>query len=314
MDEPSVPVQNVQLESVGSQECLVSQECVVSEAPSAEVAQSDVLYLSSGDGLEKLASFFFFFFFFLSLVNISLKGGAPPPPQYRVIQLWVVLVSLVLLRPNLWGSLPPLRVFFYLTLFNQFSDSPQRLCLAKPLIIGLSPAIVGYRSWSRQLLPLVRRSARFAMGGFVPLNRSLTRLHPSPGIWRMRSSRLLCFMGRVAPLLHSLGFRHLPSVSLLPRLSSQVLLIQKATLRPLVHLGDGPTTHLRVQLDILLARGVILLPVRGVGSWMIRLPMRSLTLADNGTISRMTRAIFVLLCSLFCWTTSPRSFQLPPSP
>ena len=60
LDEPSVPVQNVQLESVGSQECLVSQECVVSEAPSTEVAQSDVLLLSSGDGLEKLASSLFF--------------------------------------------------------------------------------------------------------------------------------------------------------------------------------------------------------------------------------------------------------------
>ena len=33
LDEPSVPVPNVQVESVGSQECLVSQECVVSEAP-----------------------------------------------------------------------------------------------------------------------------------------------------------------------------------------------------------------------------------------------------------------------------------------
>ena len=105
LDEPSVPVQNVHLESVGSQQCLVSQECVVSEAPSTEVAQSDVLLLSSGDGLEKLASSLFF----LSLVIFSLKG--PPPPQYRVIQLWVVLFSLVLLILILWGSLPPLRGF-----------------------------------------------------------------------------------------------------------------------------------------------------------------------------------------------------------
>ena len=96
-------------------------------------------------------------------------------------------------------SAPPLRGFIYLTLSTQFSGSPRRLCLAKPLIIGLSPAIVGYRSWSRQLQPLVRRSARLRWGGFVPLNRSLTRLHPSPGIWRMQGSRLLCFVGRVAP-------------------------------------------------------------------------------------------------------------------
>ena len=48
----------------------------------------------------------------------------------------------------------------------------------------------------------------------------------------MRSSRLLCYVGRVAPLLHSLGFRHLRSV---------LLLFQKMTLLTLVHLGDGPT-------------------------------------------------------------------------
>ena len=60
LGEPSVPVPNVHLESVGSQQCLVSQECVVSEAPSAEVAQSDVLLLSSGDGLDRLASSLFF--------------------------------------------------------------------------------------------------------------------------------------------------------------------------------------------------------------------------------------------------------------
>ena len=208
------------------------------------------------------------------------------------------------------GVSAPLRGFIYLTLF---SGSPRRLCLTKPLIIGWSPAIVGYRSWNGQWLPLIRRSARFAMGGFVPLNRSWTRLHPSPGIWRMRSGRL---RGRVAPLHHSLGFRHLPSDLLLLRLASQVLRIQKATLHPLVHLGDGPTTPLRVRLGILLARGVILLPARGVGSRTIRLPMRvnRPQLADNGTISRMTRTIFVLLPWLFCWITSSESFQPPPNP
>ena len=98
------------------------------------------------------------------------------------------------------------------------------------------------------MLPLVRRSARFAIGGFNPLNRSWILFHPSPGIWKMRSGRLQCFVGRFAPLLHSLGFRHLPSDSLLLRLSSQVLRIQKAILHPLVHLGDGPTIPLRVRL------------------------------------------------------------------
>ena len=90
------------------------------------------------------------------------------------------------------------------------------------------------------------------------------------------------------------------------RLSSQVLRIQKMTLHTLVHLGDGPTISLRVRLGILLARGLILLPSRGVGSRTIRLPMRArrLQIADNGTISRMTRNIFVMLLWLFYWTTS----------
>ena len=159
----------------------------------------------------------------------------------------------------------------------------------------------------------------------------------------MRSSRLLCYVGRVAPLLHSLGFLHLRSVSLLLRRSSQVLRIQKMTLLTLVHLGDGPlllrlssqvlhiqkmtlhtlvhlgvgpTIPLWVRLGILLARGVILLPARGVGSRTIRLTMRArrLQIADNGTISRMTRNIFVMLLWLFCWTTSWDCFQPPPNP
>ena len=78
------------------------------------------------------------------------------------------------------------------------------------------------------------------------------------------------------------------------------------TLHTLVHLGDSLTIPLWVHLGILLARGVILLPARGVGSRTIRLPMRArrLQIADNGTISRMTRDIFVMLLWLFCWTTS----------
>ena len=100
--------------------------------------------------------------------------------------------------------------------------------------------------------------------------------------------------GESRPLLHSLGFRHLPSNSLLLRLSSQVLRILKATLHPLVHLGDGPTFSLQVRLGILLARGVILLPGRGVGSRTICLPMNDslllllLCLGDNHTPSHLT--------------------------
>ena len=76
LDEPSVPVPNVQVESVVSQECLVSQECVVSEAPPTEVAQSDILLFSSGDGLEKLASSLFSKF-----SDYQSDRGRPPPPS-----------------------------------------------------------------------------------------------------------------------------------------------------------------------------------------------------------------------------------------
>ena len=90
------------------------------------------------------------------------------------------------------------------------------------------------------------------------------------------------------------------------RMSSQVLRIQKMILHTLFHLGDGPTIPIWVRLGILLARGVILLPSRGVGSKKIRLPMRArlLQIADNGTISRMTSIFFVMLLWLFWWTTS----------
>ena len=281
LDEPSVPVQNVHFDSVGQQQCLVSEEVVVSSAPSTEVAQSDVLLLSSGDGLDKLAASIF-----SKLSDLQSARGCPP--QFRVIQWGVKLVSLVLfclvsvslvlLIPILWGSLPPLN--FYLTLCNQFSGFPQRLCLAKPLI-GLSPAISRSSSYRRNLFPLVRRSPRFAIVGFVLLSRSLTRPHRYPGTWRMLGSRL-----------HDLGFRHLPSL----RLSSRVLLVQSSTLLSLVHLGDVPLTRLSILWDTHLARGVILLPTRDVGSLAIRLMMRThhLKLADNGTISRTKRTIFVL--------------------
>ena len=90
LDEPSVPVQNVHLESVGSQQCLVSQECVVSEAPSTEVAQSDVLLLSSGDGLEKLASSLFSKF-----SNFQSERTPPPPVQSHSVVGSVIQPSVI---------------------------------------------------------------------------------------------------------------------------------------------------------------------------------------------------------------------------
>ena len=93
LNEPSIPVQNINFESVGSQQCLVSQECVVSEAPSAEVAQSDVLLVSSGDGLEKIASSLFSKF-----SDLQSDRGCPPSVQShsvgsRISQPSVILPS-----------------------------------------------------------------------------------------------------------------------------------------------------------------------------------------------------------------------------
>ena len=105
LDEPSVPVQNVQLESVGSQQCLVSQECVVSEAPSTEVAQSAVLLLSSGDGLEKLASSLFSKF-----SNYQSERGRPPSVQSHSVVGSVIQPSVA--DTNFVGvSAPPQRVY-----------------------------------------------------------------------------------------------------------------------------------------------------------------------------------------------------------
>ena len=52
LDEPLPSVQ-VQSDNI---ECVASQECVVSEAPSAEASLSDVLYVTSGERFEQLAT------------------------------------------------------------------------------------------------------------------------------------------------------------------------------------------------------------------------------------------------------------------
>ena len=179
---------------------------------------------------------------------------------------------------------------------------------------GVSPAITASQA-CRQLSQPYRLFANDLLLRLLRRNLSLVANDCQLGSLRAGSlSRDLedakqsssVLRGKSRPLLHSLGFRHLRSVSLLLRLSSQVLRIQKMTLHTLVHLGDGPTIPLRVRLGILLARGVILLHARGIGSRTICLPMRArrLQIADNGTISRMTRNVFVMLLWLFCWTTS----------
>ena len=145
----------------------------------------------------------------------------------------------------------------------------------------------------------------------------------------MRSSHLLCYRGRVPPLFFTVwGFVNFeagcccsrryfcslqtPSlrrpkwvllvqsrpkwVLLVQSRPKWVLLVQSSTLLSLVHLGDGPLTCLSVPRTNHLARGVIPLPARDVGSLAIRLKTRThrLRIANNGTINRKKRIIFVL--------------------
>ena len=75
LDEPLPSVQ-VQSDNV---KCVVSQECVVPEAPSAEASLSDVLYVTSGDRFEQLASSL------LSQMRELSDRGLHPPVQSHSI-------------------------------------------------------------------------------------------------------------------------------------------------------------------------------------------------------------------------------------
>ena len=134
-------------------------------------------------------------------------------------------------------------------------------------------------------------------------------------------------------LQHGLAFRRLRSLRrlkwvrlvqrrlewalLVQRRPKGVLLAQSSSMLALVRRSDNLETLLRVSRTTRLtrgvvphpgrvAKGVILLPARGLGSRTIRRPMklRRLHIANTGTISRVTRNIFVMLLWLFCWTTS----------
>ena len=73
LDEPSVPVQSVDLD------CVISQDCVVSESGGlSEAGPSEVLYVSSGDSLEKLASSIF-----SKISELQSDRGWPPPPPVQ---------------------------------------------------------------------------------------------------------------------------------------------------------------------------------------------------------------------------------------
>ena len=82
VDEPSVPVQNVHVDSLnlGQQECLISEEVIVSAGPSTETATSQFLSLPTGEGLDKLV---------LSLLtritDLESTRGLQPPVQNQPI-------------------------------------------------------------------------------------------------------------------------------------------------------------------------------------------------------------------------------------
>ena len=82
VDEPSVPMQNVHVDSLnlGQQECLISEEVIVSAGPSTETATSQFLSLPTGEGLDKLV---------LSLLtritDLESTRGLQPPVQNQPI-------------------------------------------------------------------------------------------------------------------------------------------------------------------------------------------------------------------------------------
>ena len=187
-------------------------------------------------------------------------------------------VNLFLLIPRFRGSPPPLH--YFLTLFNQFSGSPQDPFLAKPLI-GLSPAIKGSSICRKHSAPLVRRLLHFVLAAFVRINLFWTLPHRLPETCRMLGYHH-----------HGLGFRRLRDlcrpkwvlfvqsrpkwvlsvqsrpkwvllvqgrpkwvllvqgrpkwVLLVQGRPKWVLLVQSSILLSLVHLGDGPLTRLSV--------------------------------------------------------------------
>ena len=96
IDEPLPSVQ-VQSDNV---ECVVSQECVVSEAPSTEASLSEVLYVTSGDRFEQLASSL------LSQMRELSDRGLHPPVQSHPI-LGSVSRPIVAATDHLGVSAPP---------------------------------------------------------------------------------------------------------------------------------------------------------------------------------------------------------------
>ena len=133
---------------------------------------------------------------------------------------------------------------------------------------GLSPAF----SASQACRQLSQPYRLFANGLLLPLlGRNLSLVASDRHLDASLSRDLedakqsfLCYGGKAAPLLHSLGFCHLRRVSLLLHLSSQVRRIRKMTLLTLVHLGNGPLL-LRLSSQVLRIQKVTLHPLVHLG-------------------------------------------------
>ena len=93
LDEPSVPVQNVHLDELGQQQCLISEEVIVSAGPSTETASSDLLLLPAGDSLDKLA-----LSILSRLSNLQSARGLQPPVQSQPVASGISQQGVILLN------------------------------------------------------------------------------------------------------------------------------------------------------------------------------------------------------------------------
>ena len=295
LDEPSVPVQSVDLESVVSQESVVSESGGLSEA-----GPSEVLYVSSGDGLEKLATSLFSKF-----SEFQSDRGRPPPPVQSHSFVGSVNQPVVADTKILGVFAPPQGVYlpnpvnpvFRLPTAPVSDETPyHRLVASDRRVQELERAVAATCQTISVVCDGGIRPPQSLLDSASSLSRDLEDAKQSSSVSR----------GESRPPSSQ------PGVSSSSKRFAATMPVQPGPSHPE---GDpasaGPSRRRSYDsppgsLGILLARGVILLPGRGVGSRTIRLPMRvnCLQLADNGTISRMTRTIFVLLLWRFYWTTS----------
>ena len=290
IDEPLPSVQ-VQSDNV---------EFVVSEASSAEASLSDILYVTSGDRFEQLASSLL-----SQMRELSDRGLHPPVQSHSILGS---SSRPIVAATDYFGvsALPqgvhlsnPVDPVFRLSTAPVSDETPARLVASDRKVQALEKDITATRQAVVSLCDRGLTPPQSLLDSLSSLSRELNDAK--------RTSSELC--GAIRPPSSQPGVsshRHSP----LLRLSSQVLRNQKATLHSLVHhfLGDDSTISLhRVRLDVLFARGVTLPPTRGVGSQtMIHLTtsVNRLQVANNRTMTRPTRRIFVLLLWRSYLTTS----------